>query len=81
MREEDEMADGLIRDVAGRYHTTDGRFEVEHEGTSWYLRDLRQLDELGLPRVLGPFATLDAVREAVSSAPAAPPRRGKRASR
>lgn len=75
------MADGLIRDAAGRYHTADGRFEVEHQGTSWYLRDLRQLDELGLPRVLGPYPTLDAVRDAVASAPPATPTPRKRASR
>lgn len=65
------MADGLIRDAAGRYHTADGRFVVEHEGTRWYLRDTRQLDELGLPRVRGPYETLDAVRDAVASAPPA----------
>lgn len=75
------MADGLIRDAAGRYHTADERFEVERQGTSWYLRDTRQVDEMGLPRVQGPYATLDAVREAVSSAAALLPAARKRASR
>ena len=75
------MADGLIRDAAGRYHTGDNRFEIEHQGASWYLRDTRQLDELGLPRVLGPYATLDAVREAVASAPPVPAKPGRKANR
>lgn len=75
------MADGLIRDAAGRYHTADNRFEIEHQGTSWYLRDTRQVDELGLPRVQGPYATLDAVRDAVASAAPPAPNSGKKTSR
>ena len=27
------MAKGLVRDAAGRYHSPDGRFAVEDEGT------------------------------------------------
>lgn len=66
------MAKGLVRDAAGRYHSPDGRFAVEHEGTSWYLRDTSLTDELGLPRIQGPFPTLHAVSEAIASAPPAP---------
>ena len=62
------MADEkLIRDRAGSYHTEDGRFDVENDGR-WNVRDEREHDELGLPRVLGPFATLDAAREAIAEA-------------
>ncbi|TMB50749.1 MAG: hypothetical protein E6J50_04850 [Chloroflexi bacterium] len=62
------MADEqLIRDRAGSYHTEDGRFAVENDGR-WNVRDEQEHDELGLPRVLGPFATLDAAREAIAEA-------------
>src|SRR5437762_3109716 len=51
----------LIRDQGGSYHSEDGRFSVENDGR-WNVRDEQGHDELGLPRVLGPFATLDAAR-------------------
>ena len=62
------MADEkLIRDQAGSYHTEDGRFSVENDGR-WNVRDELEHDELGLPRVLGPYTTLDAAREAIAEA-------------
>jgi hypothetical protein len=62
------MADEkLIRDRAGSYRTEDGRFRIENDGR-WNVRDDQEQDELGLPRVLGPFATLDAAREAIAEA-------------
>jgi hypothetical protein len=57
----------LIRDRAGGYHTDDGRFIVENDGR-WNVRDDQEHDELGLPRVLGPFSTLDAARAAIGEA-------------
>ena len=57
----------LIRDRAGGYHSGDGRFTVENDGR-WNVRDDQEHDELGLPRVLGPFATLDAARTAIAEA-------------
>jgi hypothetical protein len=57
----------LVRDRAGSYHSKDGRFTVENDGR-WNVRDEQERDDLGLPRVLGPFATLDAAREAISAA-------------
>jgi hypothetical protein len=57
----------LIRDRAGSYHSVDGRFSVENDGR-WNVRDDQERDELGLPRVMGPFATLDAAREAMAEA-------------
>jgi hypothetical protein len=60
--------ESLKRDAAGSYHTPDRRFTVEKTGTSWYLRDAKQLDELGLPQVAGPFATLDEARAGITAA-------------
>ena len=57
----------LIRDRAGAYHSEDGRFTVENDGR-WNVRDDKEQDELGLPRVLGPFGTLDAARAAIAEA-------------
>jgi len=57
----------LIRDRAGAYHSEDGRFTVENDGR-WNVRDDKEQDEIGLPRVLGPFATLDAARAAIAEA-------------
>ena len=57
----------LIRDSAGSYHTQDERFSVENDGR-WNVRDEQEHDELGLPRVLGPFATLDAAKAAITEA-------------
>lgn len=57
----------LIRDRAGAYHSEDGRFTVENDGR-WNVRDDKENDELGLPRVLGPFATLDEARVAIAEA-------------
>jgi hypothetical protein len=58
----------LVRDSAGSYHTPDKRFGVTKEGPSWWARDTKQLDELGQPHVMGPFATLDQVRSAIEAA-------------
>ncbi len=80
----------LKRERAGRYLTPDGRFAVESESAStWYLVDQERQDQLGLPMVRGPFATLDAARDAIAAAraepvgempapPAPPSRRGGR---
>jgi hypothetical protein len=57
----------LVRDRAGAYRSEDGRFTVENDGR-WNVRDDKEHDELGLPRVLGPFATLDAARAAIAEA-------------
>ena len=53
----------LKRERPGRYVTTDGRFAVEGESTgSWYVVDNDRQNELGLPLMAGPFATLDEAR-------------------
>jgi ribosomal protein S18 acetylase RimI-like enzyme len=62
----------LRREAAGRYRSGDGRFVVEQASGRWLVLDAEQLDDLGLPLTRGPFATLDAAREAIADARVAP---------
>jgi len=63
----------LKRESAGRYVSADGRFTVEQASGRWMTIDGETTDELGLPLVRGPFATLDEARSAVATARDAPP--------
>jgi GNAT superfamily N-acetyltransferase len=66
--------DKLVREKAGAYRSADGRFTVESQASgAWFVVDSGQLDELGMARVLGPFATLDDAKDAISHARSAPP--------
>lgn len=68
-RPADPSADKLIRDEPRHYHTADGRFQVQAEAAgAWYLSDGESVNEFGLPRLVGPFGTLDDVRAAVAAA-------------
>lgn len=58
----------LIRDSAGAYRSEDGRFEVRDGGTGWFITDAQQTNEFGQELVIGPYATLVAVREALPEA-------------
>ena len=60
--------DKLVRKSAGIYRTADERFEVRGGSTGWFLVDAEQANEFGQELMLGPFATLDAVRESIPSA-------------
>lgn len=61
--------DRLIRESAGRYGTADERFVVEQESPgAWYVADALQADELGLPLLRGPYATLAEARTAIADA-------------
>lgn len=73
--------DRLIRESAGRYRTGDERFVVEQESPgAWYVADALHTDELGLPLLRGPFATLTEARSAIADArPSSPPARPVRA--
>ena len=64
--------DRLVRHPGGSYRTADERFVVEQSNGMWFLADERNADELGLPRVTGPFPTLRAVRDAIPAARDAP---------
>ena len=55
----------LVRVAAGRYATGDERFVVEQSSGGWMLTDSERMNELGLPLVRGPYATLDVAREAL----------------
>ena len=62
-------ADKLVRQAAGTYRTADDRFEVRGSSASgWFLVDTEQANDFGQELILGPFGTLDGVREAIPSA-------------
>jgi GNAT superfamily N-acetyltransferase len=75
------MTETLKRASAGTYRTTDGRFTVEQASGRWLLLDGEQVDDLGLPLTRGPFATLDAAREAIEEARLGPAPASKLAAR
>ena len=58
----------LKRESAGRYVTGDGRFTVEQASGGWMVTDTEHANELGLPLVRGPFATLSDARAVVDAA-------------
>lgn len=58
----------LVRQQAGSYRTADDRFEVRESGTGWFLVDSSQANEFGQELMQGPFATLNAIREALPDA-------------
>jgi hypothetical protein len=60
--------DRLVRQAAGTYRTEDDRFEVRDGGTGWFLVDTAQANDFGQELILGPYATLAAVREAIPPA-------------
>ncbi len=70
------------RESAGRYVSADARFTVETGGPGyWYVADDAERDELGLPRRIGPFGTLDEAKTAAAArrdrAPEVSPLRGR----
>ena len=64
--------EGLKRESAGRYASRDGRFAVEQASGRWMAIDAETTDELGLPLVRGPYATLDVARAAIATARSGP---------
>lgn len=66
-------AEGSLKRLGGgRWQTRDERFSIESEGGSWVVVDAETTDELGLPRVHGPFGSLTAAKEAIAAARTAP---------
>src|SRR5206468_12976610 len=63
----------LKRESAGRYVSADGRFAIDQSSGRWLTIDAETTDELGMPLVRGPFATLDEARAAITTARDAPP--------
>lgn len=62
----------LRRVEAGTYRSGDERFTVQQASGRWLLTDESQHDDLGLPLVRGPFATLDEARAAIEAARSGP---------
>lgn len=62
----------LRRQGAGLHATGDGRFIVEQSANGWMVTDGERSNELGLPLVRGPFATLVAARAALTTARSGP---------
>ena len=58
----------LKRLGGGRWQTRDERFTIEPESGTWVVVDGEQTDDLGLPLVRGPFASLTAAKAAIAAA-------------
>ncbi len=67
----------LKRLGGGRWQTRDERFTIEPQSGTWIVVDGAQTDDLGMALVRGPFSSLTAAKDAISSArssgPAASP--------
>jgi len=67
----------LKRLGGGRWQTRDERFTIEPQSGTWVVVDGEQTDDLGMALVRGPFPSLTAAKDAISSArssgPAASP--------
>ena len=67
----------LRRLGGGRWQTRDERFTIEPQSGTWAVVDAEETDDLGLPRVRGPFRSLTDAKAAIatartSDAPASP---------
>ncbi len=59
---------------AGRHRSADGRFTIDGQAACrWFVTDEKELDELGLERMSGPFATLDAAKATADAMRERPP--------
>lgn len=63
---------GLRRLGGGRWQTRDARFTIEPQSGTWVVVDADQTDDLGLPLVRGPFASLTAAKAAIAGVRDAP---------
>ena len=58
----------LKRLGGGRWQTRDERFTIEGDGGRWTVVDAERTDDLGLPLVRGPFASLTDAKAAIETA-------------
>jgi len=63
----------LKRLGGGRWQTRDERFTIEPQSGTWVIVDAEQTDDFGLALVRGPFPSLTAAKEAISTARASAP--------
>ena len=69
----DKDDSSLKRLGGGRWQTRDERFTIEPQSGTWVVVDVEQTDDLGLPRIRGPFGSLTAAKEAIGAAREAEP--------
>ena len=62
----------LKRLGGGRWQTPDGRFTIESSSGRWVVVDSEHADELGLPRVHGPYGSLGDAKDAIETVREAP---------
>ena len=61
--------DGSLKRLGGgRWQTRDERFTIEGDGGRWTVVDTERTDDLGLPLVRGPFASLTDAKAAIETA-------------
>lgn len=63
----------LRRLGGGRWQTRDERFTVEPQSGTWVIVDAEQTDDFGMALVRGPFASLTAAKDAISTARSSAP--------
>lgn len=63
----------LRRLGGGRWQTRDERFTIEPQSGTWVIVDAEQTDDFGMALVRGPFPSLNAAKEAISTARASAP--------
>src|SRR3954452_23131870 len=63
----------LKRLGGGRWQTRDERFSIEPQSGTWVVIDAEQTDDLGLPLVRGPFPSLTAAKDAITTARSSDP--------
>jgi hypothetical protein len=73
MARKTEDDSSLKRLGGGRWQTRDERFTIEPQSGTWVVIDAQQTDDLGLPLVRGPFASLNAAKTAITGAREAEP--------
>jgi hypothetical protein len=69
MSPKEKPAPAWRREQGGAYRSADDRFEIDAEGSGrWFVRDEEVRDELGQPRMRGPYATLADAKAAAEEA-------------
>lgn len=65
--------ESLKRLGGGRWQTRDGRFTIEPQSGTWVVIDGERTDELGLPLIRGPLASLAAAKATITAARSSQP--------
>jgi hypothetical protein len=65
MAKQSDDATSLKRLSGGSWQSRDGRFTIEQQSGRWVVVDAEQTDDLGLPRIRGPYPSLKVARASV----------------